>query len=101
MGIKTIKENSLIMYCLNCSWKFPDKMSTIRRNEHVYKCFAGNGKLDILKYNEEQKLKSLRKYSYKKIGKLTKCPICGQNLEAEKPKVKKIHLQDCARISII
>ena len=101
MGIKTIKENPLIMYCLNCSWKFPDKMPTLRRNEHVYKCFEGNGKLDIMKYNEEQKLNSLKNYSYKKIGKLIKCPICGKNLEGEKPKTKKIHLQDCLRISIM
>jgi len=101
MGIKTIKENSLILYCLNCAWKFPDKMPALRRNHHVYKCFEGNGKLDIMKYNEEQKLKSLRKYSYKKIVKLVKCPICGKNLEGEKPKTKKTHLYDCSRISII
>ena len=101
MGIKTIKENSLILFCLNCMWKFPDKMSTLRRNEHINKCFEGNGKLDIMKYNEEQKLKSLRNYSYQKIVKLMKCPICGKSMEGEKAKVKKTHLIDCSRISII
>ena len=33
---KIINKNisNKILYCFNCSWKFPDRMSLIRRNNH-------------------------------------------------------------------
>ena len=46
-----------VLYCFNCSWKFPDRMSLARRNIHINSCFEGKGKLDIMKYTEEQRLK--------------------------------------------
>ena len=104
VGIKTIKEktsNDKVLFCLNCSWKFPDRMSTSRRNIHVIKCFEGKGKLDIMLYNEEQKLKLLRKISNKKIKELITCPICGKDLKGKSPKKKQTHLNDCSKLSVI
>ena len=48
------------------------------RNNHINKCYEGNGKLDIMKYNEEQRLKIYRNYPNKKIIELKLCPICGK-----------------------
>ena len=37
-------DSNKIIYCFNCSWKFPERMSLIRRNIHINKCYEGNGK---------------------------------------------------------
>ena len=90
-----------ILYCFNCSWKFPERMSIIRKNFHINKCYEGNGKLDIMKYNEEQKLKLYRNYPNKKIIDLLICPICGKDIRAENNKTKQNHLHFCSKISLI
>jgi hypothetical protein len=94
-------ENKKILYCFNCSWKFPERMSIIRRNFHINKCYEGNGRLDILKYNEEQKLKLYRNYPDKKIVDLIICPICGKDIGAENNKSKQNHLHCCSKLSLI
>lgn len=103
-GKKRVVDNILnnrILYCFNCGWKFPDKMTDKRKNTHVYKCFEGNGKLDIMQYEEEEKLKLYRKYPNKYLIDLNICPICGKNLENDNPKEKQMHLYDCSKISTI
>ena len=94
-------DNKKILYCFNCSWKFPERMSIIRRNTHINKCYEGKGKLDIMKYNEEQKLKLYRNYPNKKIVDLIICPICGKDIRAEDNKKKQNHLQCCSKSSLI
>ena len=104
IGKKRVNENILknrILYCFHCGWKFPDKMKDKRKNAHVYKCFEGSGKLDIMQYEEEQKLKLYRKYPNKKLTGLNMCPICGKDMEKDNPKEKRIHLYDCSKIFII
>ena len=104
-GVKTINEkplnNNKILYCLNCAWKFPGCMSFSRKNIHINKCFEGKGRLDIMQYNEEQKLKLYRKYPNKKLSELIICPICGKDMTKDKLKEKQTHLHDCSKISII
>jgi len=101
-GKETNKDpkNDKITRCFNCGWKFPDRMSLIRKNLHINKCYEGNGYLDRLKYNEEQKLKSYRNYSNKKVVKLTICPICGKDIGGEKNISKQKHLNLCSKISL-
>lgn len=69
IGIKNVEENSShnkILYCVKCSWKFPAEMPDERRNMHIYKCLEGKGNLDIIEYNEEEKVKIYKNYSNKK-----------------------------------
>ena len=94
-------QSKKILNCLNCLWKFPERMSIIRRNLHINKCYEGNGKLDIMKYNEEQKLKLYRNYPNKKIIDLLICPICGKDIGTENSKTKQNHLHFCSKISLI
>ena len=94
-------ESKKILYCFNCAWKFPERMSNIRRNFHINKCYEGYGKLDIMKYNEEQKLKFYRNYPNKKVEDLLICPICGKDIGAEKNKTKQNHLNFCSKLSLI
>ena len=89
-----------ILYCFNCSWKFPERMSLIRRNNHINKCYEGKGKLDIMQYNEEQKLKIYRNYPNKKIFELKCCPICGKDISNSNFKSKQNHLHACIRSSL-
>ena len=106
---KSLKENKInkddksgkILYCFNCGWKFPERMSLIRKNIHINKCYEGKGKLDRMKYNEEQKLKSFRNYSNKKVINLQICPICGKNIEGENNIAKQKHLNSCSKLSLI
>ena len=99
---KIINKNisNKILYCFNCSWKFPDRMSLIRRNNHINKCYEGNGKLDIMKYNEEQRLKIYRNYPNKKITELKWCPICGKDISNSNFKSKQNHLHTCSNSSL-
>ena len=94
-------QSKKILYCFNCAWKFPERMSIVRRNFRINKCYEGNGKLDIMKYNEEQKLKLYRNYPNKKIIDLLICPICGKDIRAENSKTKQNHLHFCSKISLI
>jgi len=94
-------KNYKISFCFNCNWKFPQKMSIIRRNIHINKCYEGKGSLDIMKYNEEQKLKLYRNYPNQKLIKLRICPICGKDLEAENSKTKQNHLSNCSNLSLL
>ena len=94
-------ESKKILYCFNCAWKFPERMSIIRRNFHINKCYEGYGKLDIMRYNEEQKLKLYRNYPNKKIVDLLICPICGKDMGAENNKSKQNHLSFCSKSSLI
>ena len=89
-----------ILYCFNCNWKFPERMSLIRRNNHINKCYEGKGKLDIMQYNEEQKLKIYRNYPNKKISDLKYCPICGKDISSSNLKSKQNHLNACIRSSL-
>ena len=104
VGVKTVSDklinNNKILYCLNCAWKFPDRMSYARKNIHINKCFEGKGRIDIMEYNEEQKLKIYRKYPYKKLFELKICPICGKDMTTYIPNEKQIHLNECSRRSI-
>ena len=93
-------DSNKIIYCFNCSWKFPERMSLIRRNIHINKCYEGNGKLDIMKYTEEQKLKVYRNYPNKKIINLKLCPICGKEIGASNLKSKQCHLNGCIKSSL-
>ena len=90
-----------ILYCLNCAWKFPERMSILRRNSHINMCYEGNGPLDIMKYNEEQKLKLYRNYPNKKIMDLMICPICGKDIHSANNKAKQNHLHCCSKLSLI
>jgi len=95
------KNNSnKILFCFNCSWKFPERMSLIRRNIHINKCFEGKGKLDIMKYTEEQRLKLYKNYPNKKIDNLKVCPICGKEMSASNLKSKQCHLSSCIKSSL-
>ena len=89
-----------ILYCFNCSWKFPERMSLIRRNNHINLCYEGKGKLDIMKYTEEQKLKLYKNYSNKKIVNLKLCPICGKEMSSFNFKSKQCHLNGCIKSSL-
>ena len=89
-----------VLYCFNCSWKFPDRMSLIRRNNHINSCFEGRGKLDIMKYTEEQRLKLYKNYSNKKIINLKVCPICGKEMGSSNLKSKQCHLNGCIKTSL-
>lgn len=95
------KDNDKVLYCFNCGWKFPERMSSTRKNLHINRCYEGKGKLDRLKYNEEKKLKSFRKYSNKKVEDLTKCPICGKDIDGEKNITKQKHLNFCSKLSLV
>ena len=94
-------ESKKILYCFNCAWKFPERMSIIRRNSHINRCYEGYGKLDIMQYNEEQKLKLYRNYPNKKISDLAICPICGKDIGGENNKTKQNHLHFCSNLSLI
>ena len=94
-------ESKKILYCFNCAWKFPERMSIIRRNSHINRCYEGYGKLDIMQYNEEQKLKLYRNYPNKKISDLVICPICGKDIGGENNKAKQNHLHFCSNLSLI
>ena len=48
-------------------------MSIARRNIHVNYCLEGKGKLDIMKYSEEVKIKNITHLSSKKLLKLEIC----------------------------
>ena len=76
-------------------------MSINRRNSHINKCYEGKGKLDIMKYNEEQKLKKYRNYPNKKIIDLMVCPICGKDIGSVNNKTKLNHLHCCSKLSLI
>ena len=89
-----------VLYCFNCSWKFPDRMSLARRNLHINSCFEGKGKLDIMKYTEEQRLKLYKNYSNKKIINLKVCPICGKEMSSSNLKSKQCHLNGCIKTSL-
>ena len=89
-----------VLYCFNCSWKFPDRMSLARRNIHINSCFEGKGKLDIMKYAEEQRLKLYKNYSNKKIINLKVCPICGKEMSSSNLKSKQCHLNGCIKTSL-
>ena len=89
------------LYCFNCGWKFPERMSIIRRSSHINKCYEGKGRLDIMKYNEEQKLKLYRNYPNKKINDLMICPICGKDIGSGNSKAKQNHLHCCSKLSLI
>ena len=89
-----------VLYCFNCSWKFPDRMSLARRNIHINSCFEGKGKLDIMKYTEEQRLKLYKNYSNKKIINLKVCPICGKEMSSSNLKSKQCHLNGCIKTSL-
>ena len=93
-------DSNKILFCFNCSWKFPERMSLIRRNIHINKCYEGNGKLDIMKYTEEQKLKLYRNYPLKKIINLKVCPICGKEMSLSNLKSKQCHLSTCIKSSL-
>jgi hypothetical protein len=93
-------DSNKILFCFNCSWKFPERMSLIRRNIHINKCYEGNGKLDIMKYTEEQKLKLYRNYPNKKIINLKVCPICGKEMSLSNLKSKQCHLSTCIKSSL-
>ena len=94
-------ENKKILYCFNCAWKFPERMSIVRRNLHINKCYEGSGRLDIMKYNEEQKLKLYRNYPDKKVVDLMICPICGKDIGGGNKKTKQNHLHCCSKLSLI
>ena len=89
-----------VLYCFSCSWKFPDRMSLARKNIHINSCFEGKGKLDIMKYTEEQKLKLYKNYSNKKIIKLKVCPICGKEMGSYNSKSKQYHFNGCIKTSL-
>ena len=93
-------ESNKILFCFNCSWKFPERMSLIRRNIHINKCYEGKGKLDIMKYTEEQKLKLYKNYPNKKISNLKMCPICGKEMSSSNLKSKQCHLSGCIKNSL-
>lgn len=101
--IESIKKNeknsneNKIKVCFNCDWKFPDRMSIARRNIHINNCFEGKGKLDIMKYYEEQKIKNYSHLSDKKLLHLVNCPICGKNIQTNNNKTKYNHLSYCIR----
>lgn len=86
-----------ILFCFNCAWKFPDRMSLVRKNIHINKCFEGNGKLDIMQFHEEQKIKVYRNLPVKKLLELIFCPICGKNIETNNYKAKHSHLLYCLK----
>ena len=92
-------DSKKILFCFNCSWKFPERMSLIRRNIHINKCFEGKGKLDIMKYTEEQRLKLYKNYPNKKIINLKVCPICGKEMTSNL-KSKQCHLSSCIKSSL-
>ena len=94
-------ESKKILYCFNCAWKFPERMSIIRRSTHINRCYEGYGKLDIMQYNEEQKLKLYRNYPNKKISDLVICPICGKDMGGENNKSKQNHLHFCSNLSLV
>ena len=81
-------QSKKILYCFNCKWKFPERMSIIRRNFHINKCYEEKGKL-------------YRNYPNKKIIDLLICPICGKDIRAENSKTKQNHLHFCSKISLI
>ena len=93
-------DSDKILFCFNCSWKFPERMSLIRRNIHINKCYEGKGKLDIMKYTEEQKLKLYKNYPNKKISNLKVCPICGKEMSSSNLKSKQCHLSGCIKNSL-
>lgn len=99
--VHKVTESNKISYCLNCNWKFPERMSMIRRNNHINRCYEGYGRLDIMRYNEEQKLKLYRNYPDKKIVDLAICPICGKQFGSENCKSKQNHLHCCSKLSLI
>ena len=76
-------------------------MSIIRRSSHINKCYEDKGRLDIMKYNEEQKLKLYRNYPNKKIIDLMICPICGKDFGTGNSKAKQNHLHCCSKLSLI
>ena len=94
---KSIKNSNKIEICFNCQWKFPDRMSIARRNIHINNCFEGNGKLDKMKYFEEQKIKNYKSLSYKKLRNLVTCPICGKHIQTNNCKTKYNHLSYCIK----
>ncbi len=75
-------------------------MSLIRRNNHINLCYEGKGKLDIMKYTEEQKLKLYKNYSNKKIVNLKLCPICGKEMSSSNFKSKQCHLNSCIKTTL-
>ncbi len=89
-----------ILYCFNCSWKFPERMSLVRKNIHINSCYEGKGKLDIMKYTEEQRLKIYKSYSNKKIVNMKICPICGKEMSSSNLKSKQCHLNTCIKTSL-
>jgi len=89
-----------ILYCFNCSWKFPERMSLVRKNIHINSCYEGKGKLDIMKYTEEQRLKIYKSYSNKKIVNMKICPICGKEMSTSNLKSKQCHLNTCIKTSL-
>lgn len=86
-----------ITFCLNCTWKFPERMSVMRKNQHINKCFEGKGNLDIMHFLEEQKIKIYRNLPVKKLVKLVRCPICGKDIEESNCKAKQSHLIYCTK----
>ena len=72
-------------------------MSIARRNIHVNDCLEGKGKLDIMKYSEEVKIKNITHLSSKKLLKLEICPICGKDILTNNWKGKYNHLSYCAK----
>lgn len=86
-----------IEFCFNCSWKFPDRMSASRKNQHINRCFEGKGKLDIMKFNEEQRIKAYRNLSMKKLNQLELCPVCGKNIQEVNWRGKQNHLMYCIK----
>jgi len=75
-------------------------MSNIRRNTHINKCYEGKGKIDIMEYNEERKIKLFMNYSKQKYDKLINCPICGKDIQKNKIKDKKGHIYKCSKLSL-
>ena len=94
---KFVMNSNKIEICFNCKWKFPDRMSIARRNIHINNCFEGKGKLDEMKYFEEQKIKNYRNLSYKKLHNLATCPICGKHIQTSNCKTKYNHLSYCIK----
>ena len=95
-SVKKIGKNKS-EFCFSCNWKFPERMSIARRNIHVNDCLEGKGKLDIMKYSEEIKIKKITHLSPKKLKKLASCPICGKDIAANNSKGKYNHLTYCTK----
>lgn len=83
--------------CFNCSWKFPERMSAMRKNQHINKCFEGGGNLDRMQFLEEQKIKTYRNMPMKKLNELEICPVCGKNMQDVNWRVKQNHLVYCIK----